>query len=231
MTDSVIEITCLRSDFSVVGLREYLLDAARWSQSVPPAPPIKKRARAAAPKTLPGSRLTAGGAAGVVIGVLAALALLGALVWFVARPRWQERRAQSFRKAHELDGGTGGGAAAHHIGAYAAGSSAFDASSLAPGVPPPTAVPQPPRPASAGGGALGGLAGLGAGLFGGSSGGAAAGGGAGGGGAGGQPQSPMASVGDATLAAFQAGWGRYAAGTGAASGGRSGGGRGGGSVV
>jgi len=103
--DSNIEISCLRSDFTVTGLREYLQDPSSYTAVIPPAPPISKKARSASasPKTIPGSKLTPGGAAGVVIGVLAAVGGLGALVWFVVRPKWQERRATGFFKTKELD--------------------------------------------------------------------------------------------------------------------------------
>jgi hypothetical protein len=159
VTESNIEISCLRSDFTVAGLRDYLRDPANYIDAIPAAPPSSKRARSssAAPKTLPGSKLTPAAAAGVVVGVVALVGVIGALGWFVGRPLWQERRATGFFRTKELDG-------------------------------------QPAGPL----GALGGP-----------------------GGAPAMQHSPS----DAAMAAFEAGWGRYAQnGNGGGGGGRGGGG-------
>jgi hypothetical protein len=127
VTDSVIDSTCLKSDFTVVQLRDYLGDPQGYVDSIPPPPPLKRRNSGAAPAAAPpeaqaggyggawyasppaprgggGARaLNPGAAAGIAIGVIVAAAVMGGLVWFVARPIWQERRATGFFKTKELD--------------------------------------------------------------------------------------------------------------------------------
>jgi hypothetical protein len=138
VTDSVIDSTCLRSDFSVVQLRDYLADPQNYVTSIPPPPPLKHPSGSSGssgagggggsssggggnPASGPvpaggysapyypgrrggGGGLNAGAAAGIAIGVVVAVAVLGGLVWFVVRPIWQERRATSFFRTKDLDG-------------------------------------------------------------------------------------------------------------------------------
>ncbi|KAI8474461.1 MAG: hypothetical protein J3K34DRAFT_132199 [Monoraphidium minutum] len=106
------DLACLRSDFSTTSLRQYLLDPAAYSTSTPPPPPSSPRAAKPRPgggaKSSGGGgdgsgKLSPGAAAGVAIGVVAALALICGLGFVFAKPYLQERRATSFFKTSELD--------------------------------------------------------------------------------------------------------------------------------
>ncbi|KAI8475355.1 MAG: hypothetical protein J3K34DRAFT_61406 [Monoraphidium minutum] len=114
-TDTSRNISCSKGDLSVVPLKAYLKNADGYLTAIPPPPPSKgiTRSASAPPKAGGGGGGGGGGSAGkvagAVIGVLAAVAIIGGLGWFVVRPRLQERRATGFFKSRgELDGAGGG---------------------------------------------------------------------------------------------------------------------------
>lgn len=101
---NTINITCLRYDMSPTSMAEYLSDPSKYLDAIPPAPPSRGivRSPSAAPRGS-GKAAAAGRIAGAVIGVVAAVAIIGAIGWFVVRPRLAERRATGFFKTRELD--------------------------------------------------------------------------------------------------------------------------------
>jgi hypothetical protein len=106
-------ITCRRDDFTQTTLKEYLMSPANFLPTIPPPPPPRARAPGPGGGGGGGRRrgaLAPGAIAGICIGVAAALAIVGALGYFVARPIYRERRATGFFKTRELDLPIGAGA-------------------------------------------------------------------------------------------------------------------------
>jgi hypothetical protein len=69
-------------------MSQYLSNPAAFMTSIPPAPPSKglTSSPSSGPRGQKGGKLGAGAIAGIVIGVLAAVGIVGALAFFVIRP-------------------------------------------------------------------------------------------------------------------------------------------------